>query len=106
MIVISFRTRVSASADMAELTRLGGRMYELATSMPGFVSYKDFQAEDGESVSIVEFESLETLAAWRDHPEHRQAQQRGREALFSEYRVQVCEAIRDYSYTQPAKGNP
>ena len=29
--------------------------------MPGFLSFKDFAAADGESVSIVEFESLETL---------------------------------------------
>lgn len=106
MIVITFRTRVSESADLDELARLGGRMYELATSMPGFVSYKDFTADDGESVSIVEFESLQTLEAWRNHPEHRQAQQRGREAMFAEYHIQVCESIRDYAFTQSAGRTP
>lgn len=100
MIVIAFRSRLRDDVDPAELARLGGRMYELATAMPGFVSYKDFTAEDGENVSIVEFESLETLAAWRNHPEHRQAQQRGRDALFSEYHIQVCETVRDYAFPQ------
>jgi heme-degrading monooxygenase HmoA len=85
------------------MARIGGKMYEIASSMPGFVSYKDFAAEDGESVTIVEFESMQTLEAWRNHPEHRQAQQRGREAFFSEYHIQVGEAVRDYSFTQPAK---
>jgi hypothetical protein len=30
-------------------------MYELGSAMPGFVSYKDFTSQDGESVSVVEF---------------------------------------------------
>lgn len=73
-------------------------MYELAVSMPGFVSYKDFIAEDGENVSIVEFDTLEHLAAWKDHPEHRQAQADGRERFFSEYRIQVCSTVREYDF--------
>jgi heme-degrading monooxygenase HmoA len=63
--------------------------------MPGFVSYKDFVAEDGESVSIVEFDSVEHLQAWRDHPEHRAAQEQGRSTFFSEYHVQVCNVLRE-----------
>ncbi len=73
-------------------------MYELASSMRGYVSYKDFAAEDGESAAIVEFESLETLAAWREHPEHKAAQQRGREEFFAEYHIQVCTPVRDYRF--------
>ena len=96
MVVIVFRARVRAHAELESLARLGERMFVLASSMPGFVSYKDFAAQDGESVSIVEFESLETLAAWREHPEHKEAQQRGREEFFSEYRIQVCTPVRDY----------
>jgi heme-degrading monooxygenase HmoA len=69
-------------------------MFELASGMPGFISYKDFAAADGETVSIVEFSSHETLAAWRNHPEHLEAQRLGREQLFSEFRIQVCEPVR------------
>jgi heme-degrading monooxygenase HmoA len=72
------------------LGQVGQRMYELASSTQGFISYKDFVAEDGENVAIVEFESLETLAAWREHPEHKIAQQQGRDLFFSEYHIQVC----------------
>lgn len=77
---------------------LGERMYGLASAMPGFVSYREYAAEDGEAVAIVEFESLETLDAWRKHPEHVAAQKAGRDRFFSEYRVTVCEAVRDYSF--------
>lgn len=102
MIVIVFRSRLRPGIDLDELVRLGGRMYELASAMPGFVSYKDYTAEDGENVSIVQFESLATLEAWRTHPEHRAVQQRAREALMSEYHIQVCETVRDYGFSQAA----
>jgi len=75
-------------------------MYELATAMPGFISYKDFAAGDGEGVSIVEFESLETLAAWREHPEHLEAQRLGREQFFDAYQIDVCAPIRSSRWSQ------
>jgi heme-degrading monooxygenase HmoA len=101
MVVIVFRSRMRPNIPEAQLGELGAmarRMSELASGMPGFVSYKDFVAEDGENVSIVEFESPEALAAWRSHPEHALAQTRGRTDFFSEYRIQVCTPIRDYAF--------
>jgi len=98
MVVVVFRSRLRAGVDK-EISEVGQRMYALASSMPGFVSYKDFTAEDGETVAIVEFESLETLAAWREHPEHRIAQRQGRDRFFTEYRILVCTPVRDYAFS-------
>lgn len=97
MVVVVFRTRLKPGVE-ADLELLGARMYGIASGMSGFVSYREYQAADGESVAIVEFENLETLAAWREHPEHRKAQAAGRERFFAEYRVTVCDAVRDYSF--------
>jgi len=97
MILTVFRSRLKPGIE-AEIEPVGALMYELATSMPGFVSYREYQSADGESVAIVEFESKETLAAWRNHPEHLAAQEKGRSRWFAEYRIQVCEAVRDYSF--------
>jgi len=97
MLLTVFHTRLNPGAG-PEAEALGTRMYEIATSMPGFVSYREFQGADGESVSLVEFASPETLAAWRNHPEHLQAQQIGQQRLFSEYRVQVCAIEREYAF--------
>jgi heme-degrading monooxygenase HmoA len=97
MVVVVFRSRLRGEAP-PELELLGERMYALATSMPGFISYKDFTAADGETVSIVEFESAETLAAWKNHPEHLIAQRLGREQFFEEYRIQVCTPVREYGF--------
>lgn len=98
MVVIVFRSRLREGVDPSPLEPVGIRMYELASKMPGFISYKDFGAADGESVSIVEFESLETLQAWRQHPEHLEAQRLGREHYFAEYRIEVCTPVRSYSF--------
>ena len=100
MVVTVFRSKLRPGVDLAPLEPVGARMHELATAMPGFISYKDFAAPDGESVTIVEFESLETLAAWRNHPEHREAQRLGREQFFAEYQIHVCTPVRSYRFPQ------
>jgi heme-degrading monooxygenase HmoA len=97
MVVVVFRSRLNPGVDK-DLEELGARMYGLASSMPGFISYREYASADGEGVAIVEFESNETLAAWRDHSEHKQAQAAGRERFFSEYRITVCDAVRDYRF--------
>lgn len=98
MVVVVFRTWLKAGIDEQALTAIGERMYEIAAAMPGFISYKDFAAADGENVSIVEFESPETLLAWRNHPEHISVQEQGRTTFFADYQVQVCAPIRSYRF--------
>ena len=43
----------------------------------GSSSYNQFEAENGETL-VIEFETLEDVKGWRDQPEHREAQERGR----------------------------
>lgn len=99
-LVITFRSRLRPELGdaLTELSTLGARMYELASAMPGFLSYKDYAAEDGEYVSLVEFDTAEHLAAWRNLPEHVAAQQAGRERFFASYQIQVCQVIREYGF--------
>ncbi len=77
---------------------MGEKIHDLAVKMTGFISIKTFTADDGERVSVVEFESEETMLAWRNQPDHRTAQELGRKSFYSEYRIQVCHPVRDYSF--------
>jgi len=95
MVVVVFRSRLKPGVAPA-IEALGARMYELATRMPGYLAYREYQAADGEGVAIVEFESAAALKAWREHPEHRAAQALGKDRFFSSYRIQVCTVERDY----------
>jgi heme-degrading monooxygenase HmoA len=97
MVVVVFRGRNKAGMEK-ELEKADGRMQELAAAMPGFVSYRQYASADGEELALVEFESHETAAAWRAHPEHREVQRLARERWLSEYRITVCDAVRDYSF--------
>ncbi|HVN39846.1 MAG TPA: hypothetical protein VMW19_16910 [Myxococcota bacterium] len=43
----------------------------------------------GERVALVEFETETRSRAWAAHPEHRKAQQEGRDLYYSEYSLQI-----------------
>jgi len=94
MIVTVFRSRLNAES-MDEYKRSATRMSDLARDIPGYISHKGFTADDGERVTIVEFESEQGMRAWATHPEHVEAKRKGRSLFFSEYRVQVCDVLRD-----------
>jgi len=98
MLVVVFRSRIRPDADLSGIKEAGERMYALASAMPGFVSYKEFKADDGELLSLVEFRSEPELAAWRNHPEHLEIQRIGRERVFESYDIAVCEPTRRYSF--------
>jgi heme-degrading monooxygenase HmoA len=65
--------------------------------MTGLVDFKTFTADDGERVSIVVFDTWGHHRAWRHDDAHRAAQRRGREAIYAEYSIRVCQEIR-YRY--------
>ena len=97
MIVTIFRSRLRPE-HRAEYERWANRIHDIAVKMPGFISIKTFTADDDERVSLVEFESEATMLAWRNQPDHLQAQELGRKLFYAEYRIQVCQPIRDYSF--------
>nr|WP_168605047.1 antibiotic biosynthesis monooxygenase [Novosphingobium sp. SG707] len=86
-----FRSRKRADYDAAAYAADAARMDELARAQPGFLDYKSFAAPDGETVTISVWESVEAARAWARHPEHREAQARGREAYYAEYTVYSCD---------------
>lgn len=89
-IVTMFRSRLNPGIDIA-YADVAQRMNDLATQMPGYVEHKSFRADDGERVTIVTFADQASHDAWRHHPEHRAAQQAGRERFYSEYSLTIAE---------------
>jgi heme-degrading monooxygenase HmoA len=97
MIVTVFRSRLRPGLR-DEYVALVDRMSALAAGMPGYISHKGFFADDGERVTVVEFESEEAMRAWRMHPEHVAAQREGRQHYYAEYSLQVCAVLRATSF--------
>ena len=73
MIITVFRSRLRPGVR-DDYGTLANRMNEIAMTMPGYISHKGFFADDGERVTVVEFEHEEGMRAWRMNPEHRAAQ--------------------------------
>ena len=97
MIVTVFRSRIMPGLQ-DEYVALVERMRDIAVKMPGYISHKGFWAEDGERVTIVEFESEEAQRAWRMHPEHIEAQRQGRQRFYAEYDIKVCTVLHDANF--------
>ena len=97
-IVTVFRARLKPEGR-ADYFEMAPRMGEIAKAMPGYVSHKVFTADDGERVTIVEFDSAEAQDGWRFHPEHVAAKARGRADFYSQYSIRICEVLRSHDWT-------
>jgi heme-degrading monooxygenase HmoA len=77
------------------------KLRPLLDEVPGFVSVERFESltEPGKLMSVSFFEDEEALQHWRNLPDHRAAQARGRGQHFADYRLRVAEVARDYSMT-------
>jgi heme-degrading monooxygenase HmoA len=102
MIVTVFRSRLNPAVQ-EEYAPMAKRMSELASNVPGYISHKGFVAEDGERVTIVEFESEQALQQWRVDPEHAKAKRRGVEHFFSEFSYQICSVVRQRNWIAKAQ---
>jgi heme-degrading monooxygenase HmoA len=91
-----FRMRDLTPAQREDYNTIADRLMKIATGMPGFVSFRNYAGEDGEMLLMVEFASAETLAAWRVHPDHLVAQQRGREEFYADFQVTTCAVMYKY----------
>jgi heme-degrading monooxygenase HmoA len=73
---------------------MSARMLDLAKKQPGFLGVESAREHTGITVSY--WKDLEAIQAWRDHPEHRKAQARGREKWYAAFKVRVAKVEREY----------
>jgi len=97
MIVVVFRSRLREGVEKAYRDEAQA-MAAIAREMPGYISHKSFLAEDGERVTVVEYESEEALKDWARDPRHVAAKRIGRKEFYSEYKVQICSLVREGSF--------
>ena len=67
----------------------------------GFISVERFSSlsEEKKILSISFWKDEKSLKQWREHHQHRKAQQKGRGEIFKDYRSIVAKVIRDYGIT-------
>ena len=89
MFVVIFRARIrELDAEYAEYAE---RLRERALRDFGCLEFESLREGECE-LALSWWPSLEAIAAWRDDPEHRAAQERGRSEWYREFSVEICEA--------------
>lgn len=74
------------------------RMVELAKAQPGFLGMDSARGADGFGITVSYWQSLEAIAAWRDHPEHLEAQALGRTKWYATFDVHIAKVKRSYRF--------
>ena len=90
MYLVVFRSRKRPGHDAAGYARDAQAMVDLARAQPGFLAVKTYAAEDGETVTISEWESEAAAKAWRTHREHAPVQREGRTSYYESYTMFTC----------------
>ncbi len=101
MIVVLFRSRLVEPAE--GYSEMAAEMLERAKTMPGFIDFKSFKADDGERLSVVRWQDEETMQAWREDVRHRVAQRLGRERWYECYDIEVAEVVRSRHFERKAQ---
>lgn len=91
----------ASSAYLAEAAALR----PLLEQIDGFISIERFEslAQPGRLLSLSFWRDEAAIQQWRHLEAHRQAQQKGRNGLFADYRLRVAEVVRDYGLTDRAE---
>src|SRR5437016_6493734 len=70
------------------------RMAELAALQPGFLGVESVRDAAGFGITVSYWASLESIAAWRKHAEHRIAQAAGHSKWYAQFSTRVARVER------------
>ena len=86
-------------AGKAEYLSIAASLREFLKDRPGFISIERFQSigDENKILSLSFWENEEAVQEWRNLLEHRIAQKKGKNELFTRYRIRVAHVLRDYT---------
>ncbi len=88
-----------------EYLDLAAELRPILETIDGFLSIERFESltEKGKILSLSFFRDEDALAAWRNVPQHRRSQAKGRANIFENYRLRIAGVIRDYGMNDRAQ---
>ena len=84
---------------------LAAELRPILETIDGFISIERFESltEKGKILSLSFFRDEAAVAAWRNLPQHRKTQAKGRATIFENYRLRIAGVIRDYGMNDRAE---
>ncbi|MFE8103293.1 antibiotic biosynthesis monooxygenase [Brenneria goodwinii] len=72
------------------------RMVELAAQQPGYLGAESARDRQGFGITVSYWDSLDAIARWKSHSEHRIAQEFGISDWYQRYALRIAEVKRAY----------
>lgn len=76
--------------------RMAQAMEQLVKKQEGFLGFDTAREDIGITVSY--WRDLDSIMAWRNHPEHGIAMQLGKEKWYEHFSLRVCKVEREYEF--------
>lgn len=97
MIAVIFEV-FPADGKVQEYLDIAAELKPLLQNIDGFISIERFSSlvEEGKILSLSFWRDGKSIKEWRNIETHRLAQKKGREGVFTDYRLRVANVIRDY----------
>jgi heme-degrading monooxygenase HmoA len=77
---------------------MADRMVELAQQQPGFLGVESARDAEGFGITVSYWENELSIRAWKNHAEHRIAQETGIQDWYQHYETRVAKVERAYSF--------
>ncbi len=91
MYAVIFKATVAEFDD--EYFRVAERLKDLAFRKYGCQDFVSV-TEGDEEIAISYWQTEQQIRDWKNDPEHRLAQQRGREKWYKSFSIEICEIVR------------
>jgi heme-degrading monooxygenase HmoA len=76
---------------------MASRMAELSEKEEGFLGM-EHAASDGLSITVCYWNSLESIAKWKENSEHSIAQSKGFETFYESFSTRICKVERENKF--------
>ena len=86
--------------DEPGYSAMADQMAALAAQQPGYLGVESARGADGLGITVSYWQTLEDIAAWRRHAEHRVAREQGRADWYAGYSVRISKVERAYAWTR------
>ncbi|MCO1332777.1 antibiotic biosynthesis monooxygenase [Microbulbifer sp. OS29] len=98
MLAVIFEIVPKSSGREKYLSK-AAELKEYLNQFDGFISIERFQSlkQPDKILSLSFWRDAASIKAWKNQPQHLEAQELGKNRLFADYRIRIGEIMRDYS---------
>ena len=83
-------TSVRTDMEEREYGEMADRMMELAEKQPGYLGVEHARTPGSAGITVSYWQDEDSIRTWRDHAEHRVAQQHGREKWYKSFALRIA----------------